>query len=430
MWRASQVKLNLLVSGLLVARFCSGSSITLLDKIAAGAPSLSSADFAGSQSRFQEGLKFDHSDAGVLLGRAADKFSTGDPKEVEKYLRQALAAAPQKPDVYRAWGRFLAIQKRFPEAEKSFQQAVALSHHGVSAEMDLGDFYILGPHKVKQAMDSYREVLSTHPDHAGAHFAMGVALAGLGNTAEAETELQQATRLAADRPFAPQALGELYLRRQQYDKALEAFTTAVNRQADFVPAYVGKGDALWGKGDATKASAEYATAVKLAPNEPALQIKIGMLDQWFGKRQAAEQAYLAAIRLDPKAAVAYNNLAWMAVEKNTDLAQARKWAQAAVDLNPSAAAFQVTLAWTYRAAKDLGRAASILEKSAAANPQSPDILYRLGIVYSEVGKTREAAASLEKALPREKDTREADDIRKRLAVLRPPAAAQSAPHSH
>jgi tetratricopeptide (TPR) repeat protein len=436
MWRAGQVRLTVLSALVLAARFCFAESITplSLDPYALGVMSLKNGDFAGAESRFQEALTSGSNDVRLrsLFGLADLELRKGQPQEVEKYLRQAQSTAPQEPAVYRAWGRYLAIQKRFPEAEKSFQRAVVLSHRDVGSQMDLGDFYLLGPRRFKEATGAYRAVLAKNPNHAGAHYALGIALTRLGQNAEAETQLQDASRLAPTLPFAPQALGELYLHRRQYDKALETFSGVVKLRADFVPAHVGLGDAWWGKEDASKAAAEYAKAAKLAPNEASLQIKLGMLDEWFGKPQEAEQAYLAAVRLDPKAAVAYNNLAWMTVEGNTlgtsKLDQAEKWAQTAVDLDPRIPAFQVTLAWAYRARGELDKATSVLEKSADANPQSPEVLYRLGVVYSEAGKTRQAAAYLAKALAVETDAREADDIRKRLGALGRGPTTQPAPH--
>jgi len=183
-----------------------------------------------------------------------------------------------------------------------------------------------------------------------------------------------------------------------------------------------------GQRDAANAGKEFSKAAQLAPKEASVQIKVGMLDEWSGKTQDAEQAYLAAVRLDPKAAVAYNNLAWMAVERNARLDDARKWAQTAVDLDPKVAAFQVTLAWAYRAGGEAAKATTVLEKSAVAYPQSPEVLYRLGIVYSETGKKPQAATYLAKALALDKDPREADDIRKRLDALKSGATAPVARH--
>jgi tetratricopeptide (TPR) repeat protein len=436
MLQAGHARLALL-SVLLVTGFCFADSTLPPSQLAymSGVRSLKAGDFAGAESRFQEALTSESKDVRLLslFGLVAVELNKGQPQEAEKYLRQAQTTAPNEPAVYRAWGRYYAIEKKFPQAEQSFQKAVALTHGGVSAEMDLGDFYNLGPHKFKEAAAVYRQVLAKKPDLAGAHFALGTALTKLGQDAEAETELQQASRLAPELPFAPEALGELYLRRQQYDKALEAFSDAVKRQADFVPAHVGLGDAYWGKGNASMATAEYTKAAKLAPNQASLQIKLAMMDEWFGKTQEAEQAYLAAIHLDPKAAVAYNNLAWMTVSQNTHdpgkLDQAQKWAQQAVDLSPKIPAFQVTLAWVYRARGDLGHAGAVLEKCAAANPRSPGVLYRLGIVYSEAGKTQQARTWLARALTVEKDSSEADDIRKRLSALGPGSSPKPAPHS-
>lgn len=199
-------------------------------------------------------------------------------------------------------------------------------------------------------------------------------------------------------------------------------------EPNFVPAHVGLGDAFWGKKDAANATKEYLKAAQLAPAEASLQIKLGMLDESSGKPQEAEQAYLTAVRLNPRAAVAYNNLAWMAVESKTRLDDAQKWAQTAVDLDSKVPAFQVTLAWVYRARGEAGKATTVLERSAVTYPQSPEVLYHLGIVYSETGKKSLAVTYLAKALAVEKDLREADDIRKRLNDLKPASTAQAAQH--
>jgi tetratricopeptide (TPR) repeat protein len=408
------------VSGLLLFRFCFSGSVL--------ADSLDTGNFAGAQSHYHEALNIKADNLRALFQSADVELRKGKPREAEAHLRQALSIAPQEPAVYRAWGRYLTSQRKYPEAEKSFQKAVDLSHHEAGPEMDLGDFYFFGPHRVKDAVDTYRTVVAANPQHAGAHFALGVALISLGKSTEAEAELQQASHLAPTLPFPSESLGELYLHRQQYDKALEAFGQAVKIAPNFVPAHVGLGDAFWGKKDAANATKEYLKAAQLAPAEASLQIKLGMLDESSGKPQEAEQAYLTAVRLNPRAAVAYNNLAWMAVESKTRLDDAQKWAQTAVGLDSKVPAFQVTLAWVYRARGEVGKATTVLERSAVTYPQSPEVLYHLGIVYSETGKKSLAVTYLAKALAVEKDPREADDIRKRLNDLKPASTAQAAQH--
>lgn len=187
-----------LVSGLLLFRFCFSVSVL--------ADSLDTGNFAGAQSHFHEALNIKADNLRALFQSADVELRKGKPREAEAHLRQALSIAPQEPAVYRAWGRYLTSQRKFPEAEKSFQKAVELSHHEVGPEMDLGDFYFFGPHRVKDAVDTYRTVVAANPQHAGAHFALGVALISLGKSTEAEAELQQASRLAPTLPFPSESL--------------------------------------------------------------------------------------------------------------------------------------------------------------------------------------------------------------------------------
>ena len=129
----------------------------------------------------------------------------------------------------------------------------------------------------------------------------------------------------------------------------------------------------------------------------------------------AEQGYLTAVRLDPNAAIAYNNLAWLEAERKTRLPEAEAWAKKAVTLAPQVPQFQETLAWVYHAQGQSARAVSILQNLTTTNPQFASAFYRLGIIYAETGKSREAAVYLRKALALEKNEAEAIDIRKRLA---------------
>jgi Flp pilus assembly protein TadD len=166
----------------------------------------------------------------------------------------------------------------------------------------------------------------------------------------------------------------------------------------------------------------------MAPNSALPQMKLGMLHQREGRVPEAEQGYLSAIRLDPNAAIAYNNLAWLEAERKTRLPEAEAWSKKAVTLAPQVPQFQETLAWVYHAQGQSVKAVSILQNLTSTNPQFASGFYRLGIVYAETGKNREASTYLRKALALEKNEAEAGDIRKRLASLSQTTATPKAVH--
>lgn len=146
-------------------------------------------------------------------------------------------------------------------------------------------------------------------------------------------------------------------------------------------------------------------------------LKIGLVEQRQQRTGEAEKAYLEAIQLDPKQAMAYNNLAWLAAERKADLDHALAWATKAVALLPRDATCEDTLGWVYRARGEHDKAAVALRKASALEPQNPEVLYHLGVVDAEEGQTREARESLTKALATNRDFDGSSDAKARLASL-------------
>jgi tetratricopeptide (TPR) repeat protein len=155
----------------------------------------------------------------------------------------------------------------------------------------------------------------------------------------------------------------------------------------------------------------------VAPKFALAYIKIGVLHESHKREEAAEKAYLVAIDIDSKQSIAYNNLAWMAAERQTRLDEALTWAKKAVELEPNIRQFQDTLGWVHRARGELDKAATVLQKATTVEPQQAVIWYHLGIVQAERKKTKEAVAALKQALQLQQDFPGSEDARKRLAGL-------------
>lgn len=322
-------------------------------------------------------------DADSMLGLADVNLKRGRIQEAERYLREALAAAPERMDVQMAWGRYLVWQKKFDEAIKAYRQAIALDSK-----------------------------------HAGARYGLGVALAATGDLTAAKTELQEASRLAPTNPYPFEALGRLYAISREYERALEAFATAIAIQPQFIPAYSDRGDVYVAMDRDDLAIVEYTTALEVAPRFAEAHVKIGMIHQRHQRFDEASVAYVKAIALNPSLAIAYNNLAWMAAERKQELEEAVIWAKKAVELMPRAAQFQDTLGWVYRAQGNLSEAAAVLERAAAMEPPQAETWYHLGLVYAEQGRPTQARDALEKSLSLNGQFSGVEDAKARLKALR------------
>ncbi|HLJ92528.1 MAG TPA: tetratricopeptide repeat protein [Gemmataceae bacterium] len=63
------------------------------------------------------------------------------------------------------------------------------------------------------------------------------------------------------------------MEKLQFDKAIAAYTAAINRDSQYSFAYVGRGDAYLAQGDADRALVDYDHAVRLDPSNAAAKAR-------------------------------------------------------------------------------------------------------------------------------------------------------------
>jgi len=131
----------------------------------------------------------------------------------------------------------------------------------------------------------------------------------------------------------------------------------------------------------------------------------------------AEKAYREILDLDPTAAAAANNLAWLYADSSSNLDIALQLAQMAKQRRPDDPNANDTLGWVYLK-KDLVREAlRCLEESAAAVPDNPVVQYHLGMAYLKAGDAPRARVALGRSLQLNPGFPAAADARQALSRL-------------
>lgn len=135
-----------------------------------------------------------------LTGKATLQYNTEDYAGLEATLAQLMEAAPDHPRAHRL--RFL-----LHDARQQTEDAMAAfdAYHAVdsAAAIDLLykradlDFRESRPEDAKASLE---RILVLEPDHAQAHYTLGLALASLGENAGAREHLQRFIELAPDDP--------------------------------------------------------------------------------------------------------------------------------------------------------------------------------------------------------------------------------------
>ena len=373
-------------------------------------------DLQKAEEAFKECLKLESDFAPSILGLAEVFVKGKRDEEAEVQFKKALSLEPDNSEVHRVWGRFLYSNNRISEAEVAFKKAIELNPYAFRSLVSLGNLYLVDMDRPQDAITSYRAALAIESGYVGLYYVLGNALIAVGKISEAEIELQKAGQLAPDNPLPFYALGELYVVSDKSDMALDAFAMALQAQPSFFHAHMERGDLYFLKGDDDKAFDEYRSALKISPTFALAQVKIGMIYESNKDITEAERAYLAALEIDPAQVIAYNNLAWIAAEKGTNLDKALTWAKKANEIvsNPE---FKDTLGWVYRARGELDLAMNVLEKAAADEPDDAAILYHLGVIYKEKGMVNEAMEVLEAVLSIDSNFSQAEDAMRMLEQL-------------
>jgi tetratricopeptide (TPR) repeat protein len=181
-------------------------------------------------------------------------------------------------------------------------------------------------------------------------------------------------------------------------RALEAARNAIERDPNNLDAYVRLGRTYLAAGQIEQATSQFQTLAAKQPDSVGANTVVGLLLEMQHKTAEARAAYEHVLQIDPRAAVASNNLAWILAEQGGDLNLALQYAQAAKAKLPSQPEVNDTLGWIYQKKGLSGLAVPPLEDAVAKEPKNAGYLYHLGAAYAGTGDKTKARAALDKAL--------------------------------
>ena len=242
------------------------------------------------------------------LGDALDRIGALDAA-IDAYQR-ALAARPDFVAADNNLTLVLAKAGRGAEAVERARARVAAAPGNVDRQFTLG--LAQSEHDVDDAIKTFRRVIVLRPDHALAHYNLGILLKRMDRAREAIDVLQRAVAIAP-RPEARLALGTLYLHQGDFDRAAAALEAALDAEPRFVDAHVTLAAVLKAKGRLHEAIDALRRAIALQPDSwnahAALATALGLA----GAADAARQESDVAERLRIQGELERQAATWTAV---------------------------------------------------------------------------------------------------------------------
>jgi len=211
------------------------------------------------------------------VARGLETYRAREFDKASAYFR---AAADERSD--RAWTHYmlaLALWKdgRYDEAAVEMERSAELDGGSVKTFVNLSRIQNdRGDHEA--ALQAADAALACDPESAGALFAQGRSLAGLGFHDEAIAALDRAVETEPDHAYAHNLLGLTLLETGEVDSALEAFRIAAEVKPDVAYIRNNLGMALERSGDAAEAVEAYRVAVGLDPDHEKAAANLARLE--------------------------------------------------------------------------------------------------------------------------------------------------------
>jgi tetratricopeptide (TPR) repeat protein len=321
--------------------------------------------------------------AGGYNVRAVVEARRHDLVAAEADLKKAIEVAPHDPLAYTRLARVRIVQKKYPEAEALYDQALGQNPAFTEALGGLLQTYVQEKKPANVLISRIQEQITRAPNNSAYYLMLGQAFNGLRDFEKAQNALEKAVEIDHNNVNALLMLADTQAARGSLAQALATAERAVQQNSRAVQGYA----------------------------------VLGVLEEKAGNWQKAEETYQKVMRIDPGYGVGANNLASLLLDHGGDVKVALSLAQTARHSLPDSPNTADTLAWAYIQTGVYWSAISLLQEALTQTPDNPTYRYHLGVAYQRTKNPAAAAGQFRQVLKLDPGYVKGEEIRKYLADL-------------
>jgi tetratricopeptide (TPR) repeat protein len=388
---------------------------------------------------------------GVMRSLARAHLANGEPALAEETMRRALEANPRNPNVRVDLAELLTKLGKPEQAKPIIDELITQQPNNyaaldilfkvdtankdlagakaAAAEMvalrpkeSLGYYYqgsiAESEKRLDDATQLYTKALELAPEAQEPLQGLARALVGLKRTPEALKRLDGVIAAYPANSSAANLKGELLLELQRPADAELAFKTAVDRNPKLPASYRNLALAEYVSKDANGAIATLQAGIGKVDAPEVLEAELASLYERLARYDDAIHVYEGALHRDPRSEVSANNLAMLLVTYKKDagsLDRAKSLSARFADSQNSA--FLDTYGWVLYKRGESAAAVIALQNSAAKTPDSPVLLYHLGMAQAMAGQDVAARDNLARSLQSGKQFSGMDEAKATLEKL-------------
>ena len=241
--------------------------------------------------------------------------------------------------------------------------------------------------KLRQALEYYRQATNLSPQNAQLFNEWGQVYYILGDQEKALEKYQHSLSVDQEYYETYMLLGDLYLNRQELDKAADAYSKALEL-TQIVQAHSALGYIYSQQGNLQKAMEENLAVLELSPNDYASHKNLALLYQQLGRTDEAVAEAQIALELAPEGDKANLEAFIAQLRPGQPLGPAQD--KPITSSNEELIQTYLSEGQAYLNENDLERAEEVYAKALELNPNIVQAHSALGYIYAMQGKLQEA----------------------------------------
>ena len=359
------------------------------------------------------------------LAHFVEGMSFEENGEMDKALaayRKVLDVDPGQANLASRVAALLTRQDDFPEAIDVLKDAVKANPSAPGPLLQLAFIYTKYLRRTDQAIDYVNRAIALDPHNIDAYERLCEIALGAGDEKKALQSLDRATEIKSDDPAFWARLGKLYAsivfkpdrppKPEEVARVNEIFKKAADRAGDDAAALKDVADYYASTQQIKEAIPLYLRLLELEPDDINAREKLATGFVLTNQREKAVEMLEAIIKEHPEKYQPYDLLAGLLDDAARALEREKKGDEAKAIFAKAAANYEQSLIinpgraspYLHLAELLLGplkqneRAVKVLSEARQHFPQTPEIVYYLGIAQREAKHFQEAVATFEEAL--------------------------------
>jgi tetratricopeptide (TPR) repeat protein len=373
-------------------------------------------DTAGAERAFREVLKLNPRASVAQVELATLQLTMGDPTSSLRTAEEAVRTQPDSLEVRLALVRSLLAAKQIPKAESEIKALLGVRPAAAAVHTQAGVLAAMKNDVVK-ARGSFEHAIKLDPRSLEALAGLIALELNAKNLVAAKSRVARALESGTSSPELMLLAARSYASAGDLELTEKTLRRAIDAEPTLLPAYAMLGRLYIQQRKLDQARREFDALADRQSRPVGALTMSGVLLQVQGQDALARERFERAVAIDPRAAVAANNLAWMYAEAGENLERATVLAQSAAEVLQEMPEVLDTLGWVHYKNNLPALAVPILGQSVEKDPKNPLYHYHLGLALVRVGDKDKGRRSLQRTLDLEPKFSAAEDVRRTLAGL-------------